>query len=431
MKSLIAAALLASLLALSPGARAQSATTPVDSIAAVIDEDVILRSELDRAVNNIVAQYGNSTTQQLPPRDVLEKQVLERLVMLRLQVARANDSGIRVSDAEIQQAVAGIASQNRMSMEQLRQRLATDGIAYDEFVGNLRDEMLVQRLRQRFIQSRVQVSEGEVDQLLATRDVGNHEVRLATILISLPEGATPAQVRDAATKISEIKAAVERGEMDFRSAAIRHSQAPNALEGGEIGWRSLDAIPPAFVNIIRGLTPGQITEPVRSSTGFQIIQLEETREGQAQKATQYSALDILVRTSDVVSAEQARQKIQAMRDRIVAGEDFGKVAREGSDDTLTRNKGGDMGWFLIDQWGGAVATQLQQLADGELSPIFQSDAGFHLIKRIGKREQDVTEENRRNQARSIIGERKGDEEYERFLRQLRSEAFVESRLSGS
>jgi peptidyl-prolyl cis-trans isomerase SurA len=277
----------------------------------------------------------------------------------------------------------------------------------------------------------VQVSEGEVDQLLATRDVGNSEVRLATIQIGLPEGATPAQVREAGMKITEIKAAIERGETDFRSAAIRYSQAPNALEGGEIGWRSLDAIPPAFVAVIRDMAPGQITDPVRAAGGFQIIQVLETRAAQAQKATQYNALDILVRTSDVVSAEQARQKIEALRDRIVRGEDFGKVAREASDDTLTRNKGGDMGWFQIDQWGGAVATQLQQLADGEVSPVFQSDAGFHLIKRVGKREQDVTEENRRNQARSIIGERKGDEEYERFLRQLRSEAFVESRLSGS
>jgi peptidyl-prolyl cis-trans isomerase SurA len=184
------------------------------------------------------------------------------------------------------------------------------------------------------------------------------------------------------------------------------------------------------VAIIRDMAPGQITDPVRASGGFQIIQVLEKREGQAQKATQYNALDILVRTSDVVSAEQARQKIEALRDRIVAGEDFGKIAREASDDTLTRNKGGDMGWFQIDQWGGAVANQLQQLADGELSPVFQSDAGFHLIKRLGKREQDVTDENRRNQARSIIGERKGDEEYERFLRQLRAEAFVESRLAG-
>jgi peptidyl-prolyl cis-trans isomerase SurA len=430
MKSLIAAALLASVIALSPGARAQSATTPVDSIVAVIDEDVILRSELDRAVANILAQFAN-TQQQLPPRDVLEKQVLERLVMLRLQVARARDSGIRVSDAEVQQAVNGIANQNHLSPEQLRARLATDGITYDEFVSNLRDEMMVQRLKSRFIQSRVQVSEGEVDQLLATRDIGNKEVRLATIQISLPEGANPQQINEAGNRMNEIKGSIERGELDFHSAAVRYSQGANALEGGEIGWRSLDALPPAFATMVRAMQPGQITEPVRGPSGFQIIQLEETREAQAQKATQYNALDILVRTSDVVSVEQARQKIQALRDRIAAGEDFGKVAREASDDTLTRAKGGDMGWFQIDQWGGAVAGQLQQLADGEMSPVFQSDAGFHLIKRMGVREQDVTDENRRNQARSIIGERKGDEEYDRFLRQLRSEAFVESRLSGS
>ena len=430
MKSLIAAALLASVVALSPGARAQSATAPVDGIVAVINEDVILRSELDRAVANILAQF-NSSQQQLPPRDVLEKQVLERLVMLRLQVARAKDSGIRVSDAELQQAVAGIANQNKMTPDDLRARLATEGIGYEEFVANLRDEMLVQRLKQRFIQSRVQVSEGEVDQLLATRDIGNKEVHLAMIQIALPEGATPAQIREGAEKINGIKSAIERGEMDFRSAAVRYSQAGNALEGGEIGWRGLDAIPPAFATLIRNLQPGQITEPVRGASGFQIIQLVDVREAQAQKVTQYNAQDILVRTSDVVSVEQARQKIQALRDRIAAGEDFAKVAKESSDDTLTRAKGGDMGWFQIDQWGGAVANQLQQLADGELSPVFQSDAGFHLIKRLGKREQDVTDENRRNQARSIIGERKGDEEYERFLRQLRSEAFVESRLSGS
>jgi peptidyl-prolyl cis-trans isomerase SurA len=430
MKSLIAAALLASVVLLSPGARAQSATAPVDSIVAVIDEDVILRSELDRAVANIVSQFANSQ-QQLPPRDVLEKQVLERLILLRLQVARARDSGIRIGDGEVQQAVSGIANQNHLSPEQLRARLATDGITYDEFVTNLRDEMLVQRLKARFIQSRVQVSEGEVDQLLATRDVGNKEVRLATIQIALPEGANPQQINEAGTKINEIKASIERGEIDFHAAAVRYSQGGNALEGGEIGWRSLDAIPPAFASIIREMQPGQVTEPVRGPSGFQIIQVEETREAQAQKATQYNALDILVRTSDVVSVEQARQKAQALHDRIAAGEDFGKVARESSDDTLTRAKGGDMGWFLIDQWGGAVAGQLQQLADGELSPVFQSDAGFHLIKRLGMREQDVTDENRRNQARSIIGERKGDEEYERFLRQLRSEAFVESRLAGS
>jgi len=430
MKPLLAAALLASALALAPGARAQLVTQPVDSIVAILDDDVILRSELDRAVANITMQFSNSN-QPLPPRDVLEKQVLERLVMMRLQVARANDSGIRVSDAEIQQAVNGIAQQNRMSIDQLRQRLMAEGIGFDEFQTNLRDEMLAQRLRQRYVQSRVQVSEGEVDQLLATREIGGKEVHLANIQINLPDGATPDQIREAGQKITEIKAAIERGEIDFRSAAIRYSQGGNALEGGDIGWRSYEAIPPAFVAIIKQMQPGQITDPVRGPSGFQIVQVLDTREAQAQTITQYHAQDILVRTSEVVTAEQARQKIQSMRDRIAGGENFDKVAREGSDDTLTRSKGGDMGWFTLEQWGGAVANQIQQLADGEMSPIFQSDAGFHLIKRLGVREQDVTEENRRQQARQIIGDRKGEEEYERYERQLRSEAYVESRLGGS
>jgi peptidyl-prolyl cis-trans isomerase SurA len=429
MKPLLAATL-ASLLALAPGAgvRAQSATTPVDGIVAVVDEDVILRSELERAIANVTTQFS---AQQLPPREILEKQVLERLVTMRVQVARATDSGIRVSDAEIQQAIAGIAQQNHMTLDQMRQRLASDGIGFDEFQANLREEMMVQRLRQRFLQSRIQVSEAEIDQLLATREVGAKEVRLATIQISLPEAPSPDQIREAATKVTEIKGMIERGEIDFRSAAIRYSQAPNALDGGEIGWRSYEAIPPAFASVIRTMQPGQITDPVRGASGFQIVQVEEMREAQPQKVTQFKASDILVRVTEVVSAEQARQKIQALRDRIAGGEDFAKVAREASDDTLTRTQGGDMGWFAVDQWGTAVANQLQNLRDGELSPVFQSDVGFHLIKRIGTREQDVTEENRRNQARQIIGERKGEEEYDRFLRQLRSEAFVESRLAGS
>jgi peptidyl-prolyl cis-trans isomerase SurA len=431
MKSLFAP-VLAGLLALAPGAAAlaQSLSQPVDAIVAVVDEDVILRSELNRAVANITTQFA-ANPQQLPPRNILEKQVLERLVMMRLQVARATDSGIRVSDAEIQQAVAGIAKQNHMSLDDLRQRLSSDGISFSEFQATLRDELLAQRLRQRFLQSRVQVSEAEIDQMLATREVGGKEVRLANLQIALPEGATPQQVREAAEKISGIRAAIERGELDFRSAAVRYSQAANALEGGDIGWRSYDAIPPAFVNVIRSLQPGQVSEPMRAAGGFQLVQVVEVRDAQAQKATQYKALDIMVRTSDVVTAEQARQKIQALRDRIVAGEDFAKVAREASDDTMTRAQGGDMGWFQLEQWGGAIAAQIQQLADGELSPIFQSDVGYHLLKRVGVREQDVTDENRRNQARQVIGERKGEEEFERFLRQMRSEAFVESRLSAS
>jgi peptidyl-prolyl cis-trans isomerase SurA len=423
---------LLAVLTLSPiqAAFAQSAAAPIDSIVAVVDEDVILRSELNRAVANITAQSA-ARGAQLPPRDILEKQVLERLVLVRLQVARAADAGIRVSDAELQQAIAGVSKQNNMSEAQLRERLANDHIDYEEFRNNLRDELTIQSFRQRFVQSKVQISEAEIDQLLATQKVGGPEVRLANLQVTLPDDATPDQIAEARKKIEGIKASIERGEIDFRSAAIRYSQAQNALDGGEIGWRTLDTIPPAFVNLITGLKPGQITEPLRGSGGFQIVQVEEVREPKAEQATQYRAQDILIRTSDLVGVEAARQKIEALRARIAAGEDFAKVAREASEDTLTKNVGGDMGWFLVDQWGGAVAAQIQKLSDGELSPVFQSEVGFHLLKRTGMRVQDVTEDNRRNKAREIIGNRKSEEEYERFLRQLRSEAFVETRLGAA
>ena len=430
----IFSALLAAVLAASLGVQAQAQALPssnIDSIVAVVNEDVILRSELDLAVANISKQFAASQGGQLPPHDVLEKQVLERLILMRLQVDRAADSGIRISDQELQQSIDTIASQNKMTVDELRQRLAADNLSFDQFQSNLRDEVTVQRLRRRYVQSSVQISEAEIDQTLATRQIGGPEVRLANIQISLAEGATPDEIAKAKTKIDEIKGLIDRGELDFRSAAIRYSQAQNALDGGEIGWRTLDAVPPVFANVLKGMTPGQLTEAVRGPSGFQIVQLEEVRQAQPQKVTQYKAQGIMVAVTELVSAEAARQKMEALRDRIVAGEDFGKVAKEASDDTQTRAQGGDMGWFPADAWGSAIGNQVKQLADGELSPAFQSDVGFHLIKRIGVREQDVTEENRRNQAREIIGQRKADEVYERFLRQLRAEAYVDSRLGGA
>lgn len=430
----IFSAFLAAFLAASPGTQAQAQALPsstIDSIVAVVNEDVILRSELDMAVANISKQIAASQGGQLPPQNILEAQVLERLILVRLQVDRANESGIRISDEELQQSVAAVAKQNKMTVEQLRQRLAADNLDYTEFQSNLRDEVTVQRLRQRYVQSSVQISEAEVDQMLATRVIGGPEVRLANIQISLGEGATPDDIAVAKTKIDAIKAMIDRGELDFRSAAIRYSQAQNALDGGEIGWRTMDSVPPAFATILQSMKPGQITEPVRGPSGFQIVQLEEVRQPQHEKVTQYRAQDILVATSDTVSAEAGRAKAEALRARIVAGEDFAVVAKEASDNAQTRASGGDMGWFQADAMGTAVGSQVKQLADGELSPVFQSDAGFHLVKRTGVREQDVTEENRRNQAREIIGQRKAEEVYERFLRQLRAEAYVDSRLGGT
>jgi peptidyl-prolyl cis-trans isomerase SurA len=351
--------------------------------------------------------------------------------MMRLQVNRAGDSGIRISDQELQQAVAAIAQQNQMSVQDLRARLEADHLSYAEFQANVRDEVTVQRLRQRYIQSSVQVSEAEIDQLLATTAVGGAELHLANLQVNVAEGATPEEVLAAKRKIDDIKAQVESGAIEFRAAAVRYSQAQNALDGGDLGWRTPDAIPPVFAGMLKDMKPGQVTEAVRGPSGFQIVQLVEQREAQAQKITQYHAQDIMVAVNDIVPDEVARQKIEALRDRIAKGEDFGKVAKEASDDTQTRAQGGDMGWFAADAWGTAIGAQMKQLADGQVSAPFKSEVGYHLVKRLGTREQDVTDENRRNQAREIIGQRKAEESYERFLRQLRAEAYVDTRLGGA
>jgi peptidyl-prolyl cis-trans isomerase SurA len=420
-------ALLLTSTSFAPAAIAQSGSIAVDGIAAIVDEDVILHSELDRAVSNITAQYSRQAA-QLPPRQILEKQVLERLVLQKVQMARAQAVGLRISDAELDQAIQQVAAQNQMTIDQMRLRLQQEGIGFAEYRVNLRDEIMMQRFRQGYLQNRVQVSETEIDQLLATREIGGTEYRLANILVGLPEGATPEQIATAQQKIQGISQLIARGEIDFRAAAIRYSDSQNALDGGEIGWRTMDAIPPVFASLIRGMQPGQVSQPVRGPSGFQLIQVVEVRQQQAQQVTEYQAQGILVRISEVTSAEVARDKAERLRERILAGEDFATVAKESSEDNYTRSQGGDMGWFQGNQWGSAIGNQVANMVDGEVSPVFQSDAGFHIIKRTGSRIQDVTVANRRNQAREIIVQRKSEEEFERFLRQLRSEAYVESRL---
>lgn len=406
------------------------AVASVDGIAAVVDEDVILNTEVQRAVDNIKAQYAKQPG-QLPPEDILRKQVLERLILLRLQVERASSSGVRVSDNDVNQALQNIANQNKITLEQLRTQISGEGLSYEEFRNNLKDEITVQRMRQGYVQSRVQVTDTEIDQLLSVREVGGPEVQLANILVALPDGATPEQLAKAQEKINRIKALLDKGEMDFSSAAIRYSDSQNALEGGVIGWRSFDSIPPAFVNMIREMKAGDVTNPVRGPSGYQLIKLIETRTQEKQMATQYHALGIMIPVKAGASSEVARQKAQDLHARVIAGEDFAKLARENSAEEMNASKGGDMGWFDLNQWGAGIAAKLEALKDGEMSEVFMSDVGWHFIKRLGTRSQDMTDENRRNQARQIIAQRKSEEEYERFIRQLRNDAYIESRIGGT
>jgi len=401
---------------------------PIDGIVAVVEEDVILRSELDRAVANVRAQFANRSD-QLPPDDVLQKQVLERLIVMRLQLQRAEQAGIRISDIELEQAISRIAQQNNLSLEQLRTQIGRDGVSYDEFRQQLREELVAQRLRQSLVQSRVAVGETEVDIALASESMKRGQVHVGLILVALPDGATAEQISTAQTKIEGIKSLLDRGEMDFNAAAIRYSDHQTALEGGDLGWRSYDEIPPLFANLVQGMSPGDVSQPVRGPSGYSLLKLIETREQQTQSLTEYNARGLMIKTTEVVSSEQAQARAQALYDRIAAGEDFATVAKESSEDNITRNQGGDMGWFPLQAWGTAVAENLEKLADGEVSRPFPSEAGWHVIQRIATRTQDVTEEAQRTAARDTIARRKADEEYERFLRQLRDEAYIDNRLA--
>lgn len=425
--SLLACVLIASVCWLGQVQAQALRVDPIESIVAVVDEDVILRSELDRAVSSIQARYAGSS-QQLPPRDVLEKQVLESLVLLRLQLQRAEASGIRVSDAEIEQTIRRLAEQNNISLEQMRQQLAQDGTTFEEFRRNLREELIARRLQQSVVQSRVSVSDTEVDILLASDSLQQGRVRLANILVAVPDGAQQEQIETARTKIEGIRSLIERGEMDFATAAIRYSDAPNALDGGDLGWRTYDEIPPVFASLVQGMDPGEVSQAVRGPSGFHMVQLIEADDSGAQTVTEYNARGIMIRPTEMLPPSEARARAEELRARIAAGADFAAIAREHSDDTLTRPRGGDLGWFQPYTYGQAIGDQLARMSDGELSPVFSSDAGFHIVERLGTRTQDVTEEARRARARDAIGRRKSEGEFERFLRQLRDEAFVEVRL---
>jgi len=401
---------------------------PLDRIAAVVNEDVILQSELDRAVANVTAQYANQPG-QLPPRDVLERQVLERLVLVKLQVARAAEQGIRVSDDELNNAVAAVAQQNGVSVDALRQRLASEGLSFADFRSSIRDEITIQRMRQGFAQSRIQVSEGEVDAAIAAQ-ANNTQYHLAHILVGLPEGANAEQIATGEKKIQGVKGLVDRNELDFSAAAVRYSDSPNALEGGDLGWRSPDEIPAAFAQMLKTMTPGQVVGPIRGPSGFQLLKLVEVRDGSqaaAQTVTEYNARHILVRVTPVQDAAAAKAKIDTLRARIVGGADFVEVAKESSEDANSKSEGGDLGWFEGNAFGPAFGKEVTGLSDGGVSAPFRTEAGWHIVQRVAQRQTDVTNANQRAQVRETIGRRKLEDEYNRYLQELRGEAYVNVR----
>ncbi|RZA20156.1 MAG: molecular chaperone SurA [Lysobacteraceae bacterium] len=429
-RSLLAVALAGLLFAAGAQAQSYAAAAPVDRIAAVVNEDVILRSELDRAVANIRAQYAGKEA-QLPPQEVLERQVLERLVLLRLQIARATDAGITASDEDLERAVQGVAEQNSMTVDQLRARISQDGMSFAEFRNSMRDEIVTQKLRQSFAQGRINVSEAEVDAALSSASAtASQQFHLAHILVGTPDGATPEQQATAQKKIEGVQALIAKGEMTFSAAAVRYSDSPNALEGGDLGWRSLNEIPPAFAQTIQQMQAGQVIGPIRGPSGFQLLQLVETRSlaaGGGEQVTQFSARQILVKVDEKTDDAAAKAKAETLAARLAGGADFAKLAAESSDDVATKRRGGDLGWFGADTYGSAFGMQVAVLSDGQSSAPFKTDDGWVIVQRTASRQAVAGNDSLRAQVRETIGRRKLEEEWNRFLREMRGEAFVDVR----
>lgn len=413
-------------LIMAPAVAAAQNLQTVDEIVALVEDDVILRSELNVAIDQIVQQV-RARGENLPPRHILETQVLERLVLARLEKQRAESTGIRVSDADVDQALAEVARRNNLTLGQMRLALESQGIDFSEFRQEMRSELLSSRLRQRVVDSMDEITSTEVEILLASERFGGDEFHLSQIMIAVPESASPAQVNEAMEHASDIHRRLREG-LDFPSAAITFSQSPDALEGGDVGWRNVNVLPRMIVDVIEPLQPGEFTRPLRTPGGILIIKVNDRRQRGDIIVREYRARHLMVESSELLPPDQAAARIQDLHEQLLTGGDFAELARRWSNDETTANIGGLLTWFPEGGFGPEIQRVIDSLEPGQISQPFQTQGAWHIFKLEDVREADRTEEFMRAEAREILRQQKSEEEVERFLRQMRDEAFVEVRL---
>jgi len=398
-----------------------------DRIIAVVNDDIITLNELRQRLDSTVSQLRRQGT-PLPPADVLEKQMLERMIIDKVQVQFARENGIRIDDSQLDMALNRIAANNKMTLPQFRQALEKDRISFPKFREEIREEIMVSRLREREVENKILISEGEVDNYLAGNDGGGsaEEYQVAHILVRAPEAASPEQLQKLKAKAEQIMERLKRGE-DFAQVAAAYSDAPDALQGGNLGFRPLDRLPNIFAEAAQKIQPGQLAPVIRSPNGFHILKLVAKKGGAAIPAVQQThARHILIKVNEAVSESEAKRKLEAVRERLTHGGDFAELARLYSQDG-SAPKGGDLSWL----YPGDTVPEFERAMDGlkinEISQPVQSMFGWHLIQVLERRVQDVSDDRKRSVARQALRERKSDEAYQDWLRQLRDRAYVEYR----
>lgn len=408
---------------------AHAQVSSLDRVVAVVDNDVIMYSQLQRRVED-VRQNLSKRGGDMPSNSELSSQVLDRMILDSIQVNLGERAGIRISDDELNQAMQGIARRNNMNPEQFRAALTRDGLSYDEAREQIRREMVISRVRQRRVADRVQVSEQEVQSFLSS-DLAQlalgEEYRLATIVIPVSQSASSGDIQRAEQRAKEVRRQIERGG-NFARLAAANSVGESALEGGEIGWRKAAQLPPPFNNQISRMAIGEVSDVTQTPSGFVILKMLEKRGGVDTQREEIHARHILIKTSAIRSDEQAKQSAERIRQRLSNGENFATLAKNFSEDPGSALNGGDLGWTSPDAMVPEFRDMMLQSKNGQISPIFRTQFGWHVLEVLERRSRDVSGQAREQQAMNLLRNRKYDEELQNWLRQIRDEAYVEKRL---
>jgi peptidyl-prolyl cis-trans isomerase SurA len=415
-----------------PPPPAQQQQQLLNRVVAIVNDGIIVSSELEDAMAAVIAQLRSKGT-QIPDRRTLERQVLERLVLEKLQLQLAEANGMSIDDSTLNSEMQKLARANGITVAGFREVIERDGLSYAAFREDLRRQLLIQELRQQMVNSRIRVTDQEVDNLqamLRASGAGNVEYRLAHILVAIPEAASPEQIQAAEARARDILARL-RANADFAEVAIAESDAQTALEGGDIGWRSLGQMPELFVEPLKSMQTGDISDLIRSSGGFHIIKLVEKRGDERHIMRQTHARHILLKEDALHSDADNYVRIRQLEMRLRAGEDFATLARSNSQDALSAARGGDLGWLSPGDTLPDFESAMDRLAPGEISEPVQTRFGWHLIQVLDYRDHDDTEEFERNRVKNLIRSRKYDEELFLWLRRLRDEAYVEFRVEES
>ena len=415
-------------------AQAPAQTAPgadLDRIVAIVNDDVIAWSELEARLGRIRDELRRSGT-ILPPEDGLRRQVLERLILLRIQLQLAHDAGIRIDDERLNQTLLRIAEQNGLTLRGFRDALKRDGYDFAKFREEIREEIMISEIRKRRVENQVRISPRDVDDYLSTMEsrgaeADRYQYRIGHILIAIPDGASSGEIAEAQARAGSVLDEIRTG-ADFASMAVTHSDGQQALEGGDLGWRQASDLPTVFGDAVTRLEAGEVTEPIRSASGFHLVKLIDKRGSERQIVRQTRARHILITLDELTDDAGARRQLSALHERIVNGEDFAELARTHSDDPGSAPKGGELGWIDPGNTVPVFERAMDSLAPGEIGEPFKSQYGWHIVQVLERRERDDTETSRRAEAMRTLRARKIEENLQAWVRQVRDEAYVEYRL---